>query len=429
MKALTKINTILKSDTIRNGSLFSLFSFINKGIGFFLLLILANFITPTEYGYLNLFSTVLMVMGYFTTMSSDGYLSVSYFRDGKDAVEQCISSALLTAAITSTLFVLILFFWGEFISSRLHLPIQVLYLAILIRILSVPSGMAMNYFRIQKKVLTYGILSCGNSLLFFCFAIFFVKWMQLSWQGYVLSQTSCNFIFGIWALCFFLHKKFFCRPSIDFWKKMLLWGIPLIPHLATIFIKQGCDRYIINHFHGVEEVGLFSFALNLANIIVTIGMAFNASNSVNFFEILSNTKIDNIQKGIQIKNFQKNIFLIYLSASVIITIAGIVFTPIFLPKYENSIPYFAILAIFGFIRCQYFLFTNILFYYKKTKNLMYITFFSSISHLIMSLILTRYSLYYTCVIYCISELLIVLLVYKKSKDLLERNLQEDIINT
>ena len=109
MKALTKINTILKSETIRNGSLFSLFSFINKGIGFFLLLILANFITPTEYGYLNLFSTVLMVMGYFTTMSSDGYLSVSYFRDGKDAVEQCISSALLTAAITSTLFVLILF--------------------------------------------------------------------------------------------------------------------------------------------------------------------------------------------------------------------------------------------------------------------------------------------------------------------------------
>ena len=83
MKIIAKIEAILKNETIRNGSLFSLFSFINNGISFFLLLILANFITPTEYGYLNLFNTVIMVIGYFITMSSDGYLSVSYFRDGK----------------------------------------------------------------------------------------------------------------------------------------------------------------------------------------------------------------------------------------------------------------------------------------------------------------------------------------------------------
>ena len=408
MKIIAKIEAILKNETIRNGSLFSLFSFINNGISFFLLLILANFITPTEYGYLNLFNTVIMVIGYFITMSSDGYLSVSYFRDGKDATKQCISSALLTAVIVSTLFYLLLFFKGEFISSHLHLPIQVLYLAILIRFLSVSLGMAMNYFRIQKKVLTYGIISCGNSLLFFCLAIFFVKWMQLSWLGYILSQTCCNFLFCLWALCIFLHKRFICRPSIDFWKKMLLWGIPLIPHLATIFIKQGCDRYIINHFHGVEEVGLFSFALNLANIIVTVGMAFNASNSVNLFEILSNTKLDIIQKKFQVRKFQRNIFFIYLGASIVITIAGLIFVPIFLPKYENSMPYFAILAIFGFLHCLYFLFTNILFYYKKTKNLMYITFFTSIIHLLMSL-------YYTCGIYCIAELIILILVYRKAR--------------
>ena len=144
-------------------------------------------------------------------------------------------------------------------------------------------------------------------------------------------------------------------------------------------------------------------------------MAFNASNSVTLFEILSNTKIDNIQKKIQVKKFQRNIFLIYLGASISITIAGLILTPIFLPKYKNSMPYFAILAIFGFLHCLYFLFTNILFYYKKTKNLMYITFFTSIIHLLMSLTLTRYSLYYTCGIYSISEFIILILVYRKAR--------------
>lgn len=50
-----------------------------------------------------------------------------------------------------------------------------------------------------------------------------------------------------------------------------MWGIPLIPHLATSWIKQGGDRYIINYYYTLAEVGIFSFALNLSNIIDMIG--------------------------------------------------------------------------------------------------------------------------------------------------------------
>ena len=74
------------------GTLFSLFSFINKGLVFLLLLILANFIAPAEYGYLGLFSTVAMVVGYFVAMSSEGYFSVAFFRDGKEGLTKSLTA-------------------------------------------------------------------------------------------------------------------------------------------------------------------------------------------------------------------------------------------------------------------------------------------------------------------------------------------------
>ena len=64
------------------------------------------------------------------------------------------------------------------------------------------------------------------------------------------------------------------------------WGIPLIPHLATTWLRQGCDRYIINYHYELAEVGLFSFALNMANIIEMMGGSFNANNYVNIYKTL-----------------------------------------------------------------------------------------------------------------------------------------------
>lgn len=75
-----KIRNLSKNKVLLNGTLFSLFSFINRGFSFLLLLILANYILPKDYGYLSLFVTVSMVVGFFIALSTDGYLSVAFLK-------------------------------------------------------------------------------------------------------------------------------------------------------------------------------------------------------------------------------------------------------------------------------------------------------------------------------------------------------------
>ena len=214
----------------------------------------------------------------------------------------------------------------------------------------------------------------------------------------------------------------FVKPNVNHWKMMLCWGIPLIPHEATSFIRQGCDRYIINYYHTIEDVGIFSFAMTLANAIMMVGIGFNQSNSVDIFSILGNKNISVTQKKTLLAKQTRNLFIVYCFASVLIFVICMILVPFILPKYALSLKFLPVLAGYAFLHCVYLLYTNFLFYFKKTKNLMYITFFTSVVHLACSLFLTKYSLYYTSFIYVGSQLIIVLLVKHSAMKLLKEKL-------
>lgn len=405
-----KIKSLVNNRTLKNGALFSGFSFINRGISFFLLLILANYIAPVEYGYLNLFATVVMIIGYFIAMSTEGYLSVVFFKEGIEGIKNAISCIFSTSLIVSAVLISSLLIAGDSIATLLNLPLNLLYLAIVICFFTLYSHIFLDLFRLRENVKVYGIFSCSNAILNFISSIVLVKFLSMGWEGRIYSQTFCFAAYGLIGIIFLIQKKLFVLPQKKFWKDMLIWGIPLIPHLATNFIRQGCDRYIINYNHSIEEVGLFSFALNLTNIIIMIGMGFNQSNSVEIYKVLGSKELDAKAKVQRLNHQRKQIFWVYLTLSLMVCAAAYIMIPWILPKYTKAIDYFLILAMYGFLQCVYFLFTNILFFYKRTRLIMSITFISSIIHLILSLVLTPYSLFATCAIYVLSQFLICLFI-------------------
>lgn len=400
-----------------------MFSFINRGFGFILLLILANYMPPAEYGYLGLFNTVIMVMGYFVCMQVDGYLGVSYFNDDKCGFKNTISCIYSTTLIMTALFTVILLIGGSNLSNALSLPFEMLALAIPICFLTVFVNINLDWFRLKEKVITYGCLSCGNALLNFILSIVFVKYMTMGWEGRVWAQAICFFAFGLFGFFFFIQQKQVGLPTWTHWKKILMWGIPLIPHMATNFIKQGCDRYIINAHHSIDDVGLFTFALNLANIVIMIGIGFNQSDSVEVYKILGSKEMNGEEKRARLARRRHFFAKLYAICTLIIVGSGYFIFPLILPKYESAMNYFLILGIFGFINCLYFLYTNYLFFYGKTKLIMTATFGSSLLHLGLSLLLTRYSLYYTCIIYCISMGVMVCLIRLFAKKQIEITLK------
>ena len=408
--------------TIVNGSLFSLFSFTNQGFNFLLLLLLASFIKPAEFGYLSLFATVIMVVNYFISMSIEGYMSVAYFRDGKDGVNNVVSCVCATSVIVASSLFLALYMGGDIISSLLFLPKHILYLSIVISLFSLYLTLFLDYSRICEKVFRYGSFSCGNALLNFALSIFLVKYLELGWEGRVYAQAICSVLFAFICIALFYKFGFIGKPNFQYWKQMLFWGIPLIPHSASNFFRQGCDRYIINAYYDISEVGLFSFALTLCNIIIMVGVGFNQVNSVNIYKILGDKILTPEDKLNRLKKQKRQILYIYTIATILITLVGYFLTPILLPKYSGSVNYFIILSLYGYAYCLYFLNTNFLFYYKKTKNIMYTTFFSSILHLLLSILISGYSLYLTACLYVFTQSIVVYFIRKMAINELTKEL-------
>ena len=393
------IQNIKNNKTLLRGGLFSIYSFVNRGFAFILLLILANYIAPAEYGYLSLFSTVVMVLGYFMALSSEGYMSISFFSEGESGIKKSFSCILTICICISFLLCFVILALGDDLSSLLDLEESILFYAVVIAFFTVFNNLLLDLFRIREKVVIYGWLSCGSALLNFTISIILVKGLLLSWQGRVYAWMGCSVLFGLIGLWYFFKSGYLTSQIRSFFKPMLIWSIPLIPHLATTFIRQGCDRYIINYYHTIEDVGLFSFALNLVGIITMIGLGFNQSNSIDIFKVLGDKFMPVTNKLQHLAKNRRTFLALYFVLALLISIVGYILVPIVLPSYANAMNYFVVLSIYGFFVCVYLIYTNYLFFFKKTRVLMLITVTSALIHLLLSFFLTRYSLYNTALLY------------------------------
>lgn len=355
-------------------------------------------------------------------MTTEGYIPISYFQEGMIGVKKSFSCILLTTLIVSSFLFSITSILKDFLQQILDIPWQYLYLTIGIAFFTVYSNICLDYLRIKKKIVLYGIYSCSSAFLVLGLSIILVKYFLMGWQGCALAQFSSVFLLGTIGLCYFIFSKKISKPSKKHWAMMLCWGIPLIPHLATNFIRLGCDRYIINHYYSIKDVGLFSFAFTLSMVIITIGSGFNQANSVNIYEVLGESSISSNQKQLLLRKTKRNILIVNLCGFVASILLATIFVPIFLPSYTPSIKFFLILSFYALLECIYFLYTNFLFFFNKTKTLMYITFSFAVLHFLLSFFLTRYSLFLTCLIYCVTQLGVVIFVYKKATETLKNNL-------
>ena len=407
--------------TLINGSLFSVFSFFNQGISFILLILLANYILPAEYGQLSLFNTIVTFMGYVIALSTQGYISISFFQNERKDFSKDFSAIMVIALTVFAFFSIIILTGRSYLPDLVKIDYHLLWIALLITFFHLMFNILLDYYRINEKVKIYGAFSCSFAIVNFVLTLFLVISCEMSWLGRVYAQMSTCLVGGLLAIAIFYKSKLITTEirDVDRFKRIIFWGLPLIPHLAAMWIKQGGDRYIIDYFHQLDDVGLFSFALNLANIIVIIGISFNSSNSVSIYQILSDKTIED--KRSILKKQKSQILLIYAVASVAVMIGGTLFVPFALPKYSGSIPYFLILSVSGFFQCLYFLYCNFLFYYKKNKNIMYVTFGTSLLHLGLSLVFTRYSLIYTCCIYILIQFIIFILIKRQAMKVIREN--------
>lgn len=408
---LSKIQT---NTVFRNGILFTFFSFLNSGINFLLLIVLANFISPDEYGELNLFNTFVTLLSMLISLNTTGIISIEFFKTTREQLRKLLNGVLLISTGTLCGFTFLLLLFSHFFKMAIGLSVEYQWLALLICYLQVFSAINLDIWRLEEKPIAYGVYSVSTVVLNFVLTLILIISFHQGWLGRLYAQVGVSIAFFFISLVFLMKRGYLKRVYPD--KKSLVeslrFGLPLIPHSTSTWIRQGLDRYIINYFYQTSAVGLFSFAYNFANVIHIVGFAFNATNSVFIYKNLSQNPQDARQRLLK---QTKAMLFFFMLLTVLVCVSVSIFIPVFVPKYTGSLPYLFPLCLAAMFQCIYYLFVNYIFYYKKTKGLMYITFSMSVVHLLLSLLLTRYAIMYTAYITMFVNFAIAMLVFLYSR--------------
>lgn len=411
------IRSVFQHKTAKNGVIFAIFAFITQGISFILLLILANYIAPDSYGHLNLFTTFVQLFTYFVCLSCAGYISVVFFKKTKKETELVVNTIIL---ISLCMTVLISGPFALFPSLRavVGLDLRIILIAIIICLFVVFHNMNLDIYRLEERPVPYGIISVLFCLLNFALALIFVVALKQDWLGRVYSQLLVAFVFAIVGVVIVSKKGFITLnwPTQAVVKETLHFGVPLIPHQVAFWVRQSFDRFVINNFLTVSIVGLYGFAFNFANIITIIGSSFNSAYSVYQFQQLSRCT-ENTWKNLRKISI---VMMIFYGLLTLVIVAGCyLFIPILFPKYIESLPYILPLGFSALFICYYMVYVNYLFYYEKTKVLMYITTSFSAIQLLLSLLITRFGAIWTAYISAFISFCIFFIVYKYSHKLLK----------
>ena len=133
MNSRNFVRRFKNNKTLVNGTVFSIFAFINRGISFVLLIILARYILPADYGRLSLFNTIVELLSYVIALSCQGYFAVSFFQRKGELFRQDTTSIIIILVACTTSLSVVLLFSNNALARLADLPPLFLWFALVVR--------------------------------------------------------------------------------------------------------------------------------------------------------------------------------------------------------------------------------------------------------------------------------------------------------
>lgn len=355
-------------------------------IPFLMLPILTMYISPKEYGELALIEITILFLLPFIMLNINGAINVEFFRkDNKSEYKQYVVNAIILSFLSFLFISILLFLLKDTIFELINIEQKWIEFLALFTFLRVLTSVILVIFQASQKANYYASFSIFQTIVDFTISYYLIVVLELGIEGRLIGIYGSFFIFSILAIYILYKMDYFKEKlTLNYTKEILSFGIPLIPHAIGGLILAMSDRYFISYFYDNSEVGLYTVAYQISAVLLLISMSINQAWSPMFFKLMKENKHDYINKFIMI------LFILFLVSTVsVYLLSPLIYDNFIDIKFHDSKVYFFSLLLGFAFQSFYFLFTNYLFYYKKTALLSLITFAGAAINLILNYILIK----------------------------------------
>lgn len=227
-----------------------------------------RFLSPAQYGLLEIISVWLAILGICFGLGMWSALFNSIMKHEDITMRKITAgTAILLLIISGGISSLIIVFGLRFFPDLLK-DFNIIYLTMLLILLNgtgilIPVPFAiMRAMEQSKKYLTASIIGLVFTVAFTFLLVVFARRNVLG----VLESRLLGSI-GIMLFVFpYLWRNIRITFRFNEAKELLKFGIPLIPTLLALWVLDLSDRFFLQYFRGLEEVGIYSLGYKYASI-------------------------------------------------------------------------------------------------------------------------------------------------------------------
>ncbi len=346
-----------------------------KSLPFLMLPYLTRKLGPDGFGELSYYLTMLSLFGIFVGLSQEGAVTRYFYFYGKKALNTVVKAGYLFNIAISIL--LLLGCWWFKAEIMAYVVLATMFQSFV--------NVQLALRQCQKQPLKYILIQIILSLTNVLFTVAALEYFSQDLVAYrILAIVVANLI--TFLLASFVFGDLF-RDSYRFtWQRLRLglfyifsFGLPLILHQSSFFVKGQLDRIFIYQQYSKAELGVYSAGVQIAAVLPIILMSLNKAIVPYYYQGLKDSSLT-IAK---IKKYT----LYSLPFSILPAVIGWLLPEQvylwFLGQSYMGSKYYVVMYLLGFgVNLPYLILVNYFFYYGKNLLISKMTMLSSLIYLI-----------------------------------------------
>lgn len=367
---------------------------LNRVISFLMLPIYTRFLSPQDFGILELLEMTIDVVTILAGMGMFNGLAKFYYGYEKPDDQQELVSTLF---LMSLAIYFVLCVGGGLVSQDISLLVfgterdaGLIQLSFINLFLQVLIFTPMAYIRVQQKSAFFVVVNGIKLLLQVSLNVLFVVFMNMGILGVLYGTLISSLAIGGW-LAFYTFSQVRFHFSAKKAKRLLRFGSPFVVSSLGAFILTFSDRYFLNYYQELSAVGVYALAYKFGFLLMTFPVAPLMNIwMVQRFQLVSREGYERMF----------NQFFSWFSISVVAVMLTIALTVGDLLKVLSSSEFWVAARVVPIILMAYFFqactdFFNFGIYYTgKTEHMAYGTILAALVILGLSfLLIPRYGMY------------------------------------
>lgn len=366
---------------IKDSAIYLFGELISKSVPFLLLPYLSRKLGVEGYGELSYYQTYLALFLIVVGLSQDGAVARYFYFYGKRGLNLVLKTGYAYS----------IFVGSVILSACFWLRSEILVYLALSAIFQSFLNVQLSLRQCQKKALDYAVI---QFLLAFFSTLFTVILLEV-FDTALVEKRILAILFS-YVLVFILSYALYCQKirtrsfNLPQYKTALLYlsafGVPLIFHNVSLFLRGQLDRIFIFHQFSQAELGLYAMGAQIASILMIVLQAINKALVPYLFEGLK-------QQRIQLTHIHRwalySLLLVPVPAVVMWLIPEGVLTWFLGTQFVGTKYYVLLFLLSTTLIIPYLVLVNYLFYYGKNKLISLCSIFSTLVYVLSLVLLSQ----------------------------------------